>query len=81
MFGGPEKEKDGAEPFYATEMDAMKVLGNIVGHRVRVRDGRGDEMLGSMWRTAVGRGGNNSDEALEERRTVQSILQEIIKNV
>ncbi|KDQ21715.1 hypothetical protein BOTBODRAFT_50293 [Botryobasidium botryosum FD-172 SS1] len=75
-FGGPEKDKSGAEPFYASEVDAMRILGNIVGHRVRVRDGRGDEMLGSMWGTAVG-----NPETAEERQTVQSILQEVIKNV
>jgi hypothetical protein len=73
------QEIDEDVELFATESDVVRVFRNVVAHRLRVRDGPGDEILGSLVRSAVFR--HDETEEARGRATVQAVLQEILAEV
>jgi hypothetical protein len=79
------------ETFDVSEADIARIVPRVLSHRLRVRDGPEDEILGSLVHTAVRRcaecdGWNNGDdsenqEKWEKRDTVKDILVKILAEV
>lgn len=68
------------EVWDVSEVDIARIFPRVVSHRVRVRSGPDDEILGSIMHPAV-RPQPSSDVPLAERKTVKQIMVEILADV
>jgi len=72
-----------------SEADIARIVPRVLSHRLRVRDGPADEIMGSLMHSAVGscaacEGGNEEDDEKQstwERRMVKDILVKILAEV
>lgn len=79
-----DQEQGDQEVMDISEVDVAKVVPRVVSHRVRVRDGPQDEVLGNVMFCAVGPPPTYKppEEDLEwERRTVKDIIVEVLADV
>jgi hypothetical protein len=64
----------------ATEVDVLRVFTHVVAHRLRVRDGPADELLGSMAYGVV-QSARDQNSATVIRRTIRDILKDVLSAV
>lgn len=81
---GEELEEDGGreedEVWEVSDKDVRKVVPKVIQHRVRVRKGPEDHVLGSVLYPAVPAPGQELKEEEWQRRTVEEILVDILED-
>ncbi|PCH36087.1 hypothetical protein WOLCODRAFT_91845 [Wolfiporia cocos MD-104 SS10] len=75
--GSPGQMMLAPEVWDVSEVDIARVFPRVVSHRLRVRDGPADEILGSLMWPAAGA----EDAGKWERKTVKEVLIEILADV
>jgi hypothetical protein len=69
------------EDMTITEAHVRRVVPPILAHRLRVRDGPRDQIMGILWEGAGVRNWGRSEESQHVRRTIKTILGEILAEV